>query len=513
MTIPFQNYVDITSSVGGNGELQATQLITRIITSNPLVPTYGSLNNILQFSNAAAVGNYFGTSSEEYLRSLFYFSWVSKLYTSASLISFSYWASANTYPLIFGANLSSIGTSLSDLNTITTGTFTLTIGGVTNTISGLDFSLAGSLAAVATDIQTAIRTQTGTQWTEALVTYDNTTGAFNFQAGDNSLAANVSIATTSLPDTDVSQLLGWSTLLPGVYPLAPIFSNGIQTETVTATLTNSTNTSNNFGSYLFEPSLTQDQVVESATWNSTQGNLFQYLVPVNSENAVTYATALTSIGGTDLTINEIDGEYAEQVPGMILAATPYQNANSTQNYMFQQFNLTPSVSDGNTAATYDAAGVNYYGISQQAGQQIAFYQRGVMTGASVSTNAIDQNVYANEQWLINANSAALGTLLVGSTEISANAQGCSQTLAVLEEVIGQALSNGVISVGAELSSSQIADILSLTNDPTAPSQIQSIGYWVNTFVTQVGSDYFMNYLEIYKKNDVIRKIIGQQILI
>ena len=521
MTIAFQNYVDIRSSVGGTATIVERQLITRIVTENELVPTNGTTTpisvslqqqySVLEFNSAQSVGNYFGTTSTEYLRSLFYFGWVSKLFTTAGAISFSRWASSNTAPQIFGTSLSSVGTTLASLTAITDGSFTLTLGGVTNLISGLDFSTILSFADAALIIEAAINAETGAQWTGATVTYSASQGGFNFVGGDDTVAANV-IVDDGTVGTDIAYLMGWLPIA-GLYPKAPIFSFGIQEEQVAKTLEESSNYSNNFGSYLFDSVLTEEQVIESATWNSLENVLYMYLVPVTFATASVYAANLASIGGTALTLQVTSGEYAEQIPGMILAATPYDKVGSTQNYMFQQFAVTPSVTDTATADAYNAIGVNYYGLTQTAGQQIAFYQQGVLTGAQVSTNAIDQNVYANEQWLKNANSAALGELLIASTKISANAQGEAKCLVVLERVAQSAVSNGVISIGSSLTPTQISDIILITQDERAPAQIQTSGYWVDTYVTNVANIYTMNYTLLYKKDDVIRKIIGDQILI
>lgn len=515
MTISFKNYVDITSTVAGNTSLPVTELITRIFTTNPLVPTGGVA---LEFTSASAVGAYFGTGSEEYARAVFYFGFISKTFSNPQKISFSRWANAATAPEIFGAELSFLNTTLAELNTITTGAFAMTIGGVTEQITGLDFSAAGSFAAVATILQTAIRAaNVGTVWTAATVNYAATPGSFNFVGGATGVDA-ISVAAPA-SGTDVHTILGWATSAL-TYPFGPIFSNGVAIETITTTLSNSENLSDNFGSFLFTDTaaLNQSQIVEAATWNLAENNEFMFLVQVTSSNATAISGALASIGGTAPTLQSPGAaattEYPEMAPGMLMAATNYNLPNAVQNYMFQEFNLTPSVSDTSVALGYDAIGINYYGLTQTAGQQRAFYQRGFLTGAGVSTNATDMNVYANECWLKNASSAALGNLLVGSSQVPANQQGRSQIMSTLQGVINSAVTNGTISTGSFLSPVQINAVTTATNDPKAWYQVQDTGYWLGVVITQNEDlEYIAVYTLVYKKNDVIRFIQGTDVLI
>lgn len=152
MSISLKRYVDITSGVGAGSDVSTRALIGRFFTDNPLVPT----NSLIEFSSADEVGDYFGTSSQEYLRAQFYFGWISKDITRAKLISFARWADAATAPQIFGAP----GTqSISAWNSITAGSFGLVMGGISHTISGMNFSSDANLAAVASRIQSAINAE------------------------------------------------------------------------------------------------------------------------------------------------------------------------------------------------------------------------------------------------------------------------------------------------------------------------------------------------------------------
>jgi len=505
MAISFSRYVDVTSSVGGAALVNSRDLILRLFTDNLLLPS----NGIMDFTSAADVGEYFGTTSQEYYRANFYFSWISKLGNSPEKISFARWVDANQAPMIFGGPVLD---TLSQFNAITNGALSLTMGTFTYVITGLDFAAAGSFAAIATIIQTAIQAETGggALWTSATVTYDSTTHGFNLVGG----VAESAVISVQAPGTgtDITQLMGW---LPNS-PTAAIWSNGSLVQSLTDILTSSTSEDNNFGSFAFIPTLDQAQIVEVATWTDAQNVAFMFLIPVNSSNASAISAAIENYSGCAMTLSPLSNEYPELIPGLIMAATDYTQPNSVQNYMYQTFAVTPSVTSNADANTYDALNVNYYGQTQTAGQYIQFYQRGELTGG---INApLFMNIFANEQWFKDAAAIALANLLLILAKISANPQGRGQILVTLQSVINQALLNGTISVGNALTAQQKLYIQNVTNDPLAWYQVQNSGYWLNVFFTTFidnggNTEYQANYIIVYKKDDVVNKIVGTQILI
>jgi hypothetical protein len=499
MPIAFSKYINITSGVSAGNVVPVPQLLGRMISTNPLIPT----GTILSFSDLDDVGTYFGTTSTEYLRARFYFGFISKSLQKAQGLSFSRWTNANTAPQIFGAPLAGIPTTLTNLQAITAGNFVLSLGGVTNTIGPLNFSSAGTLSAVATDIQTAIRTNTGTQWTGATVTYDSTRGSFDFVGGDNTV--NATITVTAAGSNDISSIIGWNNT-------GTILSNGLQTETITQTLSNSTTINNNFGSFLFIPTLDLAQVTEAAAWNITQNNFYQYCVPVSVANASSWSAALITYAGLGMTLAPLSNEYPEQAPMMILAATNYNLAGATQNYMFQMFSgLTPSVTTTADSNTYDALSINYYGSTQEAGIPISFYQRGVLMGTD--TSPLDMNTYANEQWLKRQIGATLLNLLLTVTQVPANTQGIAMVTAVIHAALILALLNGTISVGKTLTDAQKAQIDILTGIQNSWRAVQNQGYYLVVSTEFISPNWQINYLLVYSKEDDIRFINGIHSLI
>src|SRR3982751_3432633 len=177
MSISLDRYVDITSGVGAGASVPQRDLILRIFSTNPLIPT----GSYIEFESADQVAEYFGVGSDEYARAAFYFGWVSKAITRAQKISFGRWADVATAPEIFGAKGSQ---AVSSYTGITTGSFIMTLGAETLTVSPMDFSAAVSLANVATVVQTAIRAEgTGAIWDNATVTWNVSRQSFDFVAG------------------------------------------------------------------------------------------------------------------------------------------------------------------------------------------------------------------------------------------------------------------------------------------------------------------------------------------
>ena len=504
--ISFTRYIDIVSGVGAGANVQQRQLIARLFTDNNLLPPQSYIEFANDNDGAANVGAYFGTSSEEYKRALAQFSWISKNGTQVPKISFSRWVDTAVGGMIFGAPGTYV---LGAFNAISAGSFTLTLGGFTYTLTGIDLSAASSLAGVAADIQTAVRTYSagGTAWTGATVTYDATRACFDLVSGTTDTSP-VSVA--AAVSNDLAAPLGWLT--------GAIYCKGSAVESITNTLITAANLSNNFGSFAFIPALDLAQVTEAATWNNGNNITYQFCVPVTAANSAATSAATIALAGTDLTLSPLSGEYPEMIPMMILAATNYLNRNSVQNYMYQQnFNCTPSVTNDADANTYDALRVNYYGQTQNAGQFIQFYQRGIMTGG---TNApVDQNIYANEQWLRAAMSARIMTLLLALAQLAANATGRGQLIVVLQSIINLALNNTTISVGKPLTDIQKLFITNETGDDKAWYQVQNIGYWLDCIIESYVNDntglteWRAVYTLIYSKSDQIRAVNGTHILI
>lgn len=501
MAIRFTKYVDIVSGVGGAVQVALRELIGRIFIINPLLPT----KSFIEFTDLESVGIYFGTTSEEYLRASFYFAFVSKQITNAKKISFARWADVDTAPLIFGESANYL---LADFTSIADGAFSLTLGPDTEIITGINFAGDLSLADVAATLEAAIQAaNVAAMWTGATVTYNAVNKRFEFVGG--ATGANAITVANAGSGTEIAGLIGW--LNPDT-----ILSDGVVAESITDVLTESAGASNNFGSFLFQPAFTEDDIVEAATWADAQNVRFQFFHSVFEIDAQATYDAVKDIGATGIMIKDAStpDEYPEMMPMIILAATDYTRRNANQNYMYQQFAISSTVTDTQTSNDLDAIRMNYYGETQQAGRLLRFFQRGLLMG--LATDPLDMNTFANEQWFKDAAGVAIMNLLLALSAVPANDIGRAQILGVIQGVIDQALFNATISVGKPINDTQKAFIESVTGDPDAWRQVQDIGYWIDALITedqQNPGEFVATYLLIYGKADTVRKVEGTHTLI
>lgn len=500
MAIPFSKYVAITSAVGGTAQASARELILRLMTANSLLPT----GTVVEFDTVDEVGEFFTTLSDEYLQAQFYFGFISKLATSPSKISFARYSLVDTAPVVIGDSNTSF--AVGDFDAIADATFTLTLGAITEDIL-INFVTAApaSLADVAGDIEAAVQAaNVAAIFASATVTYDAVNARFVLTGGDTGAAIVTMVPTGS--GTPLLPIIKWEE--PGAR-----FSDGIDAETVTGFLTAQAQISNNFGSYAFIETLTDDQVLESSTWDHVENVKYIYLHRVVASGAQDAYDALNALSGTDLTLRDValTTDYPWLLPGAIFAATPYSQRASVQNYMYQQGDLETTVSDATLSNFYDSIRVNYYGETQTAGSLLAFYQRGFLMGGA--TAPIDIGVFANEISLKDSIGVSIFNLFLAVSAVPTNASGETQVLSAIQAPIEAALFNGIISVGKTLNSTQIAFIGTITGDPEAYFQVQDAGYWVNVEITEPSpSEFVAVYTLIYSKSDVVRKVEGSQLL-
>lgn len=511
MAISLKKYINITSGVGGATQVSERELILRLMTTNNLVPT----GDALEFTSASDVGVYFGTLSEEYKRAVFYFGWVSKAITSPRKLSFGRWADADTAPQIFGGSKEF---ALADFTAVTDGAFSLTFGAITETITGLDFSGAADLAAVATIVQVAVRaSNVDANFAAAVVSYDAVAKRFNVTGGATG-AAIVEVG-DGLTGTELRPVIGWDNpVLPGgaVDASNTILSDGVVAETVQATMIAQDDLSDNFGSFVFMPALTDQEVIDVATWNKTENVKYQFFVSILEADAADHYAALKDIGGVGVIIKHPTAvEYPEMAPSMVLAATDYTRPNANKNYMYQQFNLTPSVTSTSKSNVLDAARANYYGQTQSAGSKLEFFQRGLLMG--LATDPKDMNVYANEQWFKSNITARLLNLLLILDAVPANLDGEGLIDAgALTGAISLALLNGTILPNKTLTDAQKVYITQITGDNEAWRQVASLGYWKSVVIReneQEAGEYEAVYMIIYAKGDAVRTVDGTHILV
>lgn len=500
--ISFTRYINIISGVGAGAGVRNRELILRVLTTNGLIPP----GIVIEFGNADAVSAYFGSSSPEYARAARYFGFVSKSIRSPRKISFGRFVDTDLAPMIVG---DSAAKTLNPWLSITTGTLNLTIDTAPIAITAIDTSAATSLTDVASIIQTALRAESDAQLTTCTVTFNTNTNQFVFTG---SVTGSGDVICTG---GTVANLLGWDASgavnVPGQLAQTPA-------EAIAA----SEGVSSNFGSFLFQPVLVPSteatEISAVALWNHTKNNRYMYLQASPSQDAGDLWDDNKGNSGMGVTVQPAGAfDYSDQIPAEILAATDYTAVNGAQSYMYYSFgNRTVTVSDDLVADQMDAVRANYIGVTETAGQQLAFYQRGVLFGDA--TAAVDMNVYANEMWLKDYIGAAMMELLLNLPTLPANEDGRSLIMSVLQTSTEAAKTNGTISAGKTLTNIQRQYITQITGNPNAWRQVQDAGsYFDVNFTSETTVDnrteYTANYQLVYGKADQIRKVNGSNVLI
>lgn len=498
MPISSNRYVDIASGVGGAAAVDTRELKLRLYTTSELVPTGGIIN----FRNADAVLDHFGDSAgEEYKQAAYYFGFVSKVITAPKNIQFARWADSDTSSQIFGTEAAALDT----LKTYTTGAITFTIGGVATPVTGLDFSAAVSYADVATAIQAAAQLAGG-PLAAATVVYNATRSAFEF---DSNALADGSISIDSATAGLLTDL-GWGA--------QAIISDGISAQTITDVVSDSTQVNNNYGSFSFIDDLTLDQVEEAAAWNQTRNVEFQYHQRVTAADAATWSAAVIGYTGTGLTLYDAANEdYPWLLPCALLASQQWDKPAASANYnYYRDSRLTATVTTDADADFYDALRVNYYGVTQEAGTLLDFYQRGQLMGGSTAPTAM--GVYANEQWFKASLKAAFLNMFLAFQQVPADEVGEAIGYSYIDAAIAQAKFNGAIATGKTLTTTQKGFITQITADENAWRDVASKGWWRTVSIEQETDQggvttYYMDYTVVYAKRDSVDRVQGRHVLI
>ena len=508
MTIPNSKYVAITSTTANTQSVSNKELIPRVFTTNPLFAT----NTVYEFTSSANVSSFAGALSAEAQFASEYFGWVSKRGNQAQKISFMRYSLEALAPYIYSTQAL---TPIATLKEISDGSMNINMGGTSYTISNINFSSIASYSDVASALQTAIQANSGggTLWTAATVEYQASNNSFILTGGETG-ANEINYATTASSGTDISGLIGWS------QATAPVLSNGIETQTITDVLNNSIQLSTNYLTYGFLNSTdAYNNLALIGAWNNEQNNEYRFCFDVGASNYQEAITTCANYSGLTANYNinyGLSGINPAWIMTAILPATTNYNAtNGVKNYMFQEFPQQAIAvginDDGTLYQTLDNLCINYNGQTQKSGKTLAFYQDGF------NTDSTDSAIYDNEAWLKDSISTDILNQFIGTDFISADNDGIATISGILQSNCDKALNNHVFSKGKTISTTQQAYITQLTGDENAWLDIQNNGYkyTIEISTQTVGNKtiYTANYLLIYLKNDVIRKVIGSDILI
>lgn len=514
MSIIINKYVDITSGVGGAAGVRNRELIGRILTPSPAILP----GQVIEFTSLADVGTLFAVNSPEYRYAAMYFGYVSKTVNTPRRLSMGRWAKSNVPATVVGGVGVLGAAALASAKVATSLNVRVVNNGVEELVTlTLDLTTAADFEAVRSAVQTSLRTSSNSLLASATVLYTASNGVFTVNSGASANPGSITFEAVEPNTDDVSYQL--RLLESRGATVSPVYL----IQTAVEAVQNTADISDNFGSFGFIDStsnpparLSNADVEAVAAWNHAQNVKYIYCIPTSVADAGVLFDALQGLSGAAVSIATAT-DFTEFCPMEILAATDYDRANASTNYMFVQFgNRSPTVRDTPTSDAMDAVRANYIGQVMTAGQQIAFYQRGILMGGI--TAPVDMNVYANEMWLKDSISTSIMNAFLALPRIPANDTGRAMLLSNIQYSIDDALNNGTISVGKLLTTTQRAYVTLLSNDPQAWQQIQNVGYWIDVViedeVTIDGrTEYKAKYVLIYGKDDQIRRVEGSNTLI
>ena len=276
-----------------------------------------------------------------------------------------------------------------------------------------------------------------------------------------------------------------------------------------------------FGSFCFIERLTPEEEREVAKWNATRNFKYLFSIPVTPENCQAVLSAVRDRSGVVYTLDKFDA-YAEYMAMAMFAATKYDRANATKLFMYQQFDgEEPSVTTSQEADLYDSFDVdglgtcfpvNYYGMTNQAGSRICFFQDGY------NADGTDTADYCNEVWLKDAISVELLNTFIAVEKMPPNNEGEAMCKQAIASVVAEAIENGTVEAHKELDQVQKTYIDLETSEESAWNEVQNAGYWLKVAIksrTLKGNrvQHYADYVLLYSKGDAVRKVEGRDILI
>lgn len=437
-SIPASALVNVTPSVIAAGGT-ALDLNGLLLTNSGLVP----IGTVQSFSSADDVGDFFGPTSDEYLRAAVYFSGFDNSNVKPGALLFAQYAAAPVAGYLRGGRVS--GLTLTQLKAIA-GILTLTVDGVTKSTAVLDLSAAASFSGAAAIIDAALTTAT----IAATFSYNAQLGAFVVTSDTTGAASAVAFATGAAAEPLKLTQATAAVVSPGAIASVP--------GTAMAAIKGQTQNWAAFAT-VFNPSAADALLF--AEWSSAQGNRFVYAMKETSGAAIvvpdtTSKAALVDAAGLAgiVPIYEPSELYHDVFVLGFIASIDFteQDGRATAAYR-SQAGLLAGVSDETTADNLLANGYNFYGAYATANDDFKLFQPGSVTGDFLWLDS-----YVNQIWLNNSLQLAILQMMIARKSIAYNAAGYGMIEAACNDPIQAALNFGAIRAGVTLSASQIAQV-------------------------------------------------------
>jgi len=386
-----------------------------------------------EYSNADAVGNDYGTTSEKYKFAQIYFNGFTGSTVKPSALFISKYSAVDSAAKLTGASLRSM--SLDQLKAIT-GAISVTIDGVLKT-GTVDLSAATSFSNAATLIATALT---------AAVTFDTQLQSFVIASGTTGATSSISFATGAAAEAlALTELTGAQ------------LDNVTTVDTATTAMKRLTNYTLNLSTIVAETSTALNDNIqkEIATWVSLQNHRY-WLVKYGEEPTALIANNTTNFAGwiaennvADVTCVYGTFEHAALCAGYA-ASLNFSELNGRTTMDFRSTStLAPSVTDVDDANALESNGYAYYGAFATANDRFIFLRNSIVSGEFKWVDAYLNQIYFNSQLQL-----AQITGLIANKSIPYNDVGKSKVRASAQDPINEMLNFGGIQTGVILSEQQ-----------------------------------------------------------
>lgn len=429
MTIPASQLVDITPRVIGGG-LSGLAFVGTFLSKSTRLPA----NQAVPFYSQKAVGEYFGTSSDEYALAGNYFIADSNSSKKPDVLWFFRKLDSAVAAFLRGA---SNPAKMDELKAITAGDLKITIDGTEETLTELDFSSETSFSGIATVISTALSGGTC--------------------AWDTNFNSFVITSSTTGATSTISYASGTSAGALGLD--SGVLSQGSASKTLTETMNACVNSNSNFWSFMPIWEEESAEALELAGWCNNQGVRFMYAMVDTSSSGLTpnnqaclaYQTK-DYYGVCALYNTKALGAMAM---GIGAAINPAQlNGRKTWAYK-QQNGLAFTVNDETSAPVLLENGYNFYGDYATASNQFKLFQNGQISGNAKWIDTYYGQIYIRD----GLQNAWINALMMNNT-VPYNQSGYGILRAAAMDIINSAVNAGFIRQGVKLSESQKATVQS-----------------------------------------------------
>lgn len=430
---------------------QIVQVLPRILTGTGTDLVFNGMvldDNVLlpattpiSFSSAESVGEYFGTTSDEYNFAVVYFGGYDNSQIKPSLLYFYRLTPSGAAPFVRGETLAP-ATALAAIKAVSAGDIKISLSGTEYTATGIDFSAVTSLSDAASVLQTALTTKGA----GVTVAYNSVNDAFTITS--TAVGEQESI---TVPTGTAAVALGFNAETATV-------SAGENATDVVGSMTTLTHQFQNFVTFttLAEPE--DADALALANWVSAQANagtMYLYVVwdsskaNLDATNTTVIAEQIKALNATGTTVVYPSYNIAAFVMGTA-ASIAWDQINSTITFAFKaQSGLAADVTDTQHSVALLGHGVNFIGNYATRNDSFVFFYNGQMFGR---WSWID--TYLNACYLCNKLQVQLMAMFTSNRRIPYTSAGYAIIRANCRDVIEAAINNGVINKGVTLSNAQ-----------------------------------------------------------